>query len=329
MDDPRCQVPTDSQDSGSPKSVPVRFATVALMIRGEPGRRCAGFIQGDWIYCTREEFGAGCHRHPTTSPRAWSHRLRGKCKCGSEHNPDLVTGRSSASKSDGRKLEDQYEYRDKDGKLLYVKKRWRLPSGEKTFSYHHPGPDGRLLPGLGGRKTVLYNLPAIAAAAPGSVVYIVEGEKDVNRLKKEGKLATCNPEGASKAPTDGRQAKCKWLDRYSDDLVGFHCPVIPDNDQAGRDHARGEARSLHGKAASVKLLDLVKLMPDLNEKGDVSDFLDARRESRSARGAGRQDGGMEAIGRRATQDQSQGRSQPGRNPEADRRHCRAVQDTGW
>ena len=186
-----------------------------------------------------------------------------------------MTGRSSASKSDGRKLEDQYEYRDKDGKLLYVKKRWRLPSGEKTFSYHHPGPDGRLLPGLGGRKTVLYNLPAIAAAALGSVVYIVEGEKDVNRLKKEGKLATCNPEGASKAPTDGRRAKCKWLDRYSDDLVGFHCPVIPDNDQAGGDHARGEARSLHGKAASVKLLDLVKLMPDLKETGDVSDFLDA------------------------------------------------------
>ena len=74
-----------------------------------------------------------------------------------------------------------------------------MPNGEKTFSYHHPDPDGRLLRGLGGRKTVLYNLPAIAAAAPGSVVYIVEGEKDVNRLKTEGKLATCNPEGAAKA----------------------------------------------------------------------------------------------------------------------------------
>ena len=104
-----------------------------------------------------------------------------------------MTGRSSASKSDGRKLEDQYEYRDKDGKLLYVKKRWRLPSGEKTFSYHHPGPDGRLLPGLGGSKTVLYNLPAIATAAPGSVVYIVEGEKDVNRLKKVLKLRFLTP----------------------------------------------------------------------------------------------------------------------------------------
>ena len=36
---------------------------------------------------------------------------------------------------------------------------------------------------------------------------------------------------------------------------------------------QGTARSLRGKAASVKILDLVKLMPDLPEKGDVSDFL--------------------------------------------------------
>jgi hypothetical protein len=240
--------------------------------RGQ-GIRCPGFIQGDWIYCTREEKGAGCKHHPNTEPPTWSHRLRGKCPCGVEHNPDLAIRKPGVRKSDGRKFEDQYDYPDKGGKLLYVKKRWRLSSGEKTFSYHHPGPDGRLLPGLGGRKPVLYNLLAIAAAAPGTVVYIVEGEKDVNRLKKEEKLATCNPEGASKAPTDGRQAKCKWLDRYSDELVGFHCLVIQDNDQTGRDHAQGIARSLHGKAASVRILDLVKLMPDLPEKGDVSDFL--------------------------------------------------------
>ena len=34
------------------------------------------------------------------------------------------------------------------------------------------------------------------------------------------------------------------------------------------------ARSLHGKAASVKIVDLVEIMPDLPKKGDVSDFLD-------------------------------------------------------
>ena len=85
-------------------------------------------------------------------------------------------------------------------------------------------------------------------------------------------MATCNPMGAG-----------KWQDRYSESLRGRHCLIIPDNDPAtkefpdggkGRYHARQVAQSLHGKAASVKIVDLVKLMPGLPEKGDVSDFLD-------------------------------------------------------
>ena len=99
---------------------------------------------------------------------------------------------------------------------------------EKTFSYHDPGPDGRLLPGLGGRKTVLYNLPAIAAAAPGSVVYIVEGEKDVNCLKKEGEAGDMQSGRREQGP-DRRQAGQVQMARSAlDDLVGFHCPVIPE-----------------------------------------------------------------------------------------------------
>ena len=47
--------------------------------------------------------------------------------------------------------------------------------------------------------------------------------------------------------------------------------ILPDNDQPGRDHAQKVARSLHGIAASVKIVEL----PDLPAKGDVSDWLDA------------------------------------------------------
>src|SRR5262249_35298003 len=41
------------------------------------------------------------------------------------------------------------------------------------------------------------------------------------------------------------------------------------NDQLGRDHARQVARSLHGAARSIKVVE----MPGLKEKGDVSDWL--------------------------------------------------------
>src|SRR5262249_18519920 len=47
--------------------------------------------------------------------------------------------------------------------------------------------------------------------------------------------------------------------------------IIPDNDEAGRDHARAVAASLRGSAASVKIVELPRLPP----KGDVSDWINA------------------------------------------------------
>ena len=47
--------------------------------------------------------------------------------------------------------------------------------------------------------------------------------------------------------------------------------VIPDNDDAGREHADEVPRSLAGKAARIRLLDL----PGLPDKGDVSDWFAA------------------------------------------------------
>ena len=47
--------------------------------------------------------------------------------------------------------------------------------------------------------------------------------------------------------------------------------ILPDNDEDGHKHGQRVAQSLSGKAASVKVLEL----PDLPEKGDVSDFLEA------------------------------------------------------
>jgi len=45
--------------------------------------------------------------------------------------------------------------------------------------------------------------------------------------------------------------------------------ILPDNDEPGRKHAEQVARSVYPYAAGVKIITL----PDLPEKGDVSDFL--------------------------------------------------------
>jgi RecA-family ATPase len=70
-------------------------------------------------------------------------------------------------------------------------------------------------------------------------------------------VATCNPGGAG-----------KWRDTYADQFAGADVVVLPDHDKAGRDHAEAVARSLAGKAARIRLLEL----PGLPDKGDVSDW---------------------------------------------------------
>jgi hypothetical protein len=118
--------------------------------------------------------------------------------------------------------------------------------------------DGKYAWDLSGVHLVPYRLPELLRAKPGRTVFVAEGEKDVDALAELGLVATCNAMGAG-----------KWRPEYSDHLAGRPVVILPDNDQPGRDHAQQVARSLQGKAASVKVLEL----PGLPEKGDVSDWI--------------------------------------------------------
>jgi hypothetical protein len=209
------------------------------------GKRCAGFIAGRIVFCTREEYGSGCLRRDTTSPETWEHQLHGPCPCGTEHNPALKDG----------KIDRVYKYHDQIGKVIFEVVRFKNP---KDFRQRQPDPRRGETWSIKGITTVLYHLPLLLSADPAKPVWIVEGEKDVENLEVAGRLATCNPMGAG-----------KWQDRYSETLRGRHCLIIPDNDEPGRQHARQVAQSLHGKAASVKIVEL----PGLPDKGDVSDYL--------------------------------------------------------
>jgi hypothetical protein len=157
-----------------------------------------------------------------------------------------------------------YLYENPDGSPRFQVRRFNVFEDgvivDKDFRQYRP--DGA--PGLGDVEPILYHLPELLSADPNRPVMILEGEKDVDNVRSLGRVATCNPMGAS-----------KWKDCYAESLRGRICWIIPDNDQPGRDHALQVARSLLGIAASVKIVDLVQLMPDLKEKGDVSDFLDA------------------------------------------------------
>ncbi|MBA4389104.1 MAG: hypothetical protein C0404_14120 [Verrucomicrobia bacterium] len=148
-----------------------------------------------------------------------------------------------------------YDYLDETGALLYQVVR----GPGKKFWQQRLDDNGSWVKNLQNVRRVLYRLPNLIAR-PSEMVYIVEGEKDADRLHAAGLLATTNSGGAG-----------KWKPSHSESLRGRDVVIIPDNDKAGREHAVLVAHELQGIAASVKIVEL----PNLPPKGDISDWLDA------------------------------------------------------
>ena len=144
-----------------------------------------------------------------------------------------------------------YHYHDEAGGHLFDVVRF------EPKDFRQRAPDGSWK--VKGVRKVLYRLPAISAAPDGATVYIVEGEKDVHRLEAEGLLATTNPGGAG-----------KWHKDYAANLKGKQAVIVPDNDQAGRDHAETVRASLARHGITCGVLNLLGLA----DKGDVADWLD-------------------------------------------------------
>jgi len=160
-----------------------------------------------------------------------------------------------------REVEKVYDYVDADGKLIHQTLRYQ----NKQFSQRRPDPTkpGQWIYSLKDIQPVIYNLPAVLDAVQGKKpVYICEGEKDCDTLIAKKLVATTCPMGAG-----------KWRDYFSEWLVGAYVYILPDNDTAGKNHAQAIAKSLYGKAKSIKICDLAKEAPNFPDKGDVTDFI--------------------------------------------------------
>jgi AAA domain len=106
---------------------------------------------------------------------------------------------------------------------------------------------------------VLYQLPQIFEAITNNrPVLIAEGEKDCGNLRALGIAATTNPGGAN-----------KWRSEFNEYLRGADVVLVPDNDSAGHQHMQAIGAELNGVAKTIRMLKL----PDLPDKGDVSDWL--------------------------------------------------------
>ncbi len=169
---------------------------------------------------------------------------------------DLMDNSDGMASGNGRsRIARTYDYEDELGELLFQVCRLE----PKSFRQRRPADGGGWNWSVKGVRQVPYRLPELVAAEATEPVFVVEGEKDVDRLAGLGVVATCNAGGAN-----------KWRQSHSKALQGRQVVILPDNDGPGLKHANAVAASLQGVAASVRILEL----PDLPPKGDVSDWLD-------------------------------------------------------
>ncbi len=164
-----------------------------------------------------------------------------------------------ASKSRGsRKIAATYAYTDEAGKLLFEVVRY----DPKDFRQRRPDCKGGWdWSTKGVRKTPYRLLELLRAVNAGETIFIVEGEKAVEALRKAGLVATCSPGGAGKWPAG----------EFHQYMRGADVVVLPDNDDAGRSHANDVAGDLLG-VAQVRIVDLAQHHDAFPHKADPADW---------------------------------------------------------
>ena len=128
----------------------------------------------------------------------------------------------------------------------------------KDFRQRRPDPNNpdKWIWSVKGIKQVPYNLTEILKS---DYVFVCEGEKDADNLANAGLVATTNAQGAN-----------KWPDELTQYFNGKDVYVLPDNDQAGRDHAKLVSNKLYGNCNSVRIVDVCRKML---ARSDISDWL--------------------------------------------------------
>jgi DNA primase len=111
----------------------------------------------------------------------------------------------------------------------------------KGFAQRYPAANGRWI-WKKHPQQVLYRLPEVLEA---SIVFLVEGEKDVETLRSYGFVATTCAGGVN----------ASWLPQYTDALRSCEVILIPDADLPGQKRVWQIAQALFGEVQRLILWD--------------------------------------------------------------------------
>jgi putative DNA primase/helicase len=153
----------------------------------------------------------------------------------------------------------RYDYRDAEGRLLFQVVRFE----PKEFRHYDPNKNAWSTKGI---ARVPYRLPELLSAMKaGEIVYVVEGEKDVESLRKLNIAATCNPSGCG-----GGGVWKAFAEQYFD--VGDRVALLGDADEPGQALMLEVARRLLSRGCEVRAVDL-GYEQTKNHGRDVSDWI--------------------------------------------------------
>jgi len=160
----------------------------------------------------------------------------------------------------------KYDYCDENGVLLFQVLRLPDREGRKRFVARIEDLDapGGYRFGIGETRRVLYQLPDVVRAQQ---VIVVEGEKDVGTLNDEQGFPS--RDGGYVAVTTSPFGAGNWREEYAETLRGKDVVILPDSDEPGRAHADSVLHSLHGIAASARVVNL----PQEEGIKDVTDYM--------------------------------------------------------
>lgn len=198
---------------------------------------------------------AKCPAHDDNNPSLSIREVDGKvllhCHAGCKQSDviDALKARGlwQPEHTENPRIVASYDYTDEHGNPLYQVIRYQ----PKDFKQRRPD-------GCGGwtwkksARQVLYRLPEVVEAP---IVFVVEGERDVETLREYGFVATTNAGGA----------KAHWAPQYTEALRGREVILIPDNDAPGWERTTRIARALLGTAARIRVLDLPEDTKDISD----------------------------------------------------------------
>ena len=174
---------------------------------------------------------------------------------------DLFESDFSAKNSMTRTI---YSYTDEEGRELYRKIRIEPGFDGKAKSFYSERVDenGQIIRSLRGFRRVLYRLPEVLKGiAEGKTIYLVEGEKDADKLAGHGLIATTSSESL------------KWTAEFSEVLKGADVVILYDMDVTGLERRDLLSRNLYNKVKKLRVVDLPGLEYQESHGLDVSDWL--------------------------------------------------------